>query len=145
MVFAQPTDVATAYEGLSPALPSDTALEQRIATVSARLRLLLPDLEARIAAADAEVVPPATESDLAILTRDVVVQAVIRKLPGRDQQQASSQTQQAGPFSTTVRYTVDRTGTFPDDDLDLLRGETAGSSMGPIGTIKLGRPDWHDQ
>lgn len=135
MVFAEPPDVATAYEGSLPT-GSEVRVQYLLDTVSARLRLLLPDLEDRIAAD--------TSGDLALLAKDVVVQSVIRRLPGDNQQQTSSQTQQAGPFATTLRFTTDKSGTFPDADLDLLRG-TAASSMGALGTIRLGMVDWANQ
>lgn len=134
MEFATPTDVTDDYEGLSPPLPPETRLQSLIDIVSARLRLLLPDLETRIA-------DDAT-GDLAVLARDAVVQATIRRArPGG--QQVQSETQQAGPFQTTQRFTVDRAGIFYDDDLDLLRG---GPAVGfPLGTIRIGRPDWSRQ
>lgn len=143
MAFAEPTDVATAYEGSLP-VGSEERVQYLLDTSSARLRILLPDLAARITAADAAVEPPATESDLAILARDVVVGSVLRRLPGATQQ-VEAQTQAAGPFSTTLRYTTDKSGTFPDQDLDLLRGAANASSMGTLGTIKLGMVDWHNQ
>lgn len=132
MVFAGPTDVETAYEGSLPA-GSEARVQYLLDTVSARLRRLLPTLEERIAAEDAEAFG---ESDLSLLTKDTVVQAVLRRLPGTVQQ-VESQTQSAGPWSVTNRYTVDSTQTFSDDDLDLLRGSPAASHTG-IGTISLG-------
>jgi len=135
MAFAAVPDVTSAYEGQSPPLPSETRIETALAVVSARLRLLLPDLEDRIGTD--------IGGDLAILAQDVVVQATIRKLAPTGGQQVQSQTQQAGPFATTLRFTTDTSGTFPDDDLDLLRGTAVASSIGPIGTINVGRPDWY--
>jgi hypothetical protein len=140
--FAVPTDVETAYEGSLPGGVDSPRIQYLIDVVSARLRLLMPTLEARIVAADALAVPPATESDLAIMTRDVVVQAVIRKLPG-NAQQTSSETQTAGPWSVTKRYTTDSSQTFPDDDLSLLGYLPVGS--GEVGSIRTGRPDWSMQ
>jgi hypothetical protein len=139
--FAVPTDVETAYEGSLPA-GSEERVQYLLNVVSARLRLLMPTLEARIVAADAAVEPPATESDLAIMARDVVVQAVIRKIPG-SQQQVQSTTQSAGPWSVTNRFTTDASETFPDDDLSLLGYLPAGS--GEVGSIRIGRPDWSMQ
>lgn len=141
--FAEPTDVETAYEGSLPS-ESEDRVQYLLDTASARLRLLLPSLEARIAAADlvAAAVEPEAESDLTLMARDVVVQAVIRRLPGSQQQVASS-TQAAGPFSTTLRYTADSTQTFSDDDLALLAPSPIGA--GGVGTIKIGRPNWCDQ
>lgn len=100
--------------------------------------MLLPDLETRIAADLSD------DQDLATLAKDVVVQAVLRRLPGDNAQQLRSVTEQAGPFQTTQSYTVDRSGTFPDEDLDLLRGPGV-ASFGAMGTIKLGLVNWHDQ
>lgn len=139
MAFASTADVATAYEGSVPSGP-EGRVQYLLDTASARLRILLPDLADRIAAA--EPTDPAQPNDLAILAKDVVVQAVIRRLPGDNAQQLRSTTQQAGPFQTTQSFTVDRTGTFPDQDLDLLRGST-GEGLSPIGTLHLGRPDWY--
>lgn len=134
MAFAEPTDVETAYEGSLPSGSSDR-VQYLLDVVSARLRLLLPTLVERIEAAETP--------DLAVMTRDVVVQAVLRRLPGSNQQ-VESQTQTAGPWSTTMRFTTDKSGTFPDEDLLLLSGTpTAGS--GRVGTIKLGLVDWSDQ
>lgn len=141
MAFAEPTDVATAYEGSLPA-ESEARVQYLLDTASARLRILLPDLEAQIVAADAVVEPPATESDLAIMARDVVVQSVLRRLPGSNAQQVRSMTQQGGPFQVTQTYTTDTSGFFSDEDLDLLRGPGQVSSMGALGTIRLGRPDY---
>jgi hypothetical protein len=139
--FAVPTDVETAYEG---SLPSGSVprIEYLLTVVSARLRAMLPDLEARIEAANLLVENPAIESDLAILARDAVVNAVIRRVPG-SQQQTQSETQTSGPWSVTKRYTTDSTKTFPDDDLALLAGETTAGVT--VGTIKLGWPDWSMQ
>lgn len=132
MAFAEPTDVELAYEGSLPA-GSEARVQYLLDTVSARLRILLPDLEDRI-----------TESeDLGLLATDVVVQAVIRRLPGGSSN-VQSQTQTAGPWSTTVRYTEDRSGTFTDDDLALLGGVVAESGKGAVGTIRIGRPNWYD-
>jgi hypothetical protein len=139
MAFAVPTDVTSAMEGMSPPLPSDDLIQLRLAVVEARLRLLIPDLEARIETAELLLVGD-QQNDLAVLARDVVVQAAIRKLTNTSGPEAQSTTQQAGPFATTVRYRQDKSGTFPDDDLDLLRGGTGGT--GSIGTIKLGAVDW---
>lgn len=139
MAFAGTNDVATAYEGSVPSGP-EGRVQYLLDTASARLRILLPDLVARIAAA--EPTDPTEPNDLALLAKDVVVQAVIRRLPGDNAQQIRSQTQQAGPFQTTQSFTVDRTGTFPDQDLDLLRGSTV-EGQGAMGTIHIGRPDWY--
>lgn len=130
MPFATPTDVDTAYQGT---LPVEGRVQYHLDAVSARLRILLPTLVARIN----------DSPDLGILTKDIVVQAVIRRLPGQVQN-VESQTQTAGPWSTTVRYTKDRSGTFSDEDLAVLGG-SAGEVSGAVGTIKVGRPDWHDQ
>ena len=136
MAFAIAPDVTTAYEGQSPPLPSDTRIEYMLGVVSARLRLLLPTLEDRIAAD--------SSGDLGTLAKDIVVQATVRRLaPTGGGPEVQSQTQQAGPWSTTVRYTTDKAGIFSDDDLDLLRGENAPSTLGPIGTIPLRRTDWY--
>lgn len=135
MAFAVPTDVATAYEGSSPLDAESPRLKYLLDTVSARLRLLLPDLETRTA----------HNEDLALIAKDIVVQAVLRRLPGDHAQQTQSRTEQAGPFQTTYRFTTDRSGTFPDEDLDLLRGETRQSSLGAMGTIRLGMVNWAGQ
>jgi hypothetical protein len=129
--FATPEDVDTAYEGT---LPDEARVQYLLDAVSARLRILLPTLEDRIADSD----------DLGLLAKDIVVQAVINRLPGQ-QSGIESQTQTAGPWSTTVRYTQDRSGTFSDEDLAILGGVTAASSSGTVGTIKLGRVDWANQ
>lgn len=131
MAFAGPTDVSNAMEGLSPPLPSETRIHRALDYVSARLRILIPDLEARIEVAET--------TDLAILAKDVVSQAVVRRLSSASGPEAQSTTQQAGPFATTVRFREDKSGTFSDDDLALLRGVSA--SLG-VRTIKLGAPDW---
>lgn len=134
MTFAGPTDVATAYEGTLPA-GSGARVQYLLDTTSARLRVLLPDLAERVVGND----------DLAMLAKDVVVQAVITRLGGSSAQQVRSQTQAAGPWSTTTTYATDATGTFSDQDLDALRG-TAVEAGGRVGTIKLGTfVDWSNQ
>jgi hypothetical protein len=139
MAFAVPTDVTNAMEGLSPPLPSEDRIQRELDIVSARLRFLVPDLEARIAAADL-VLTENQQNDLATLARDVVVQATKSRLTTGNGPQTQSTTQQAGPFATTVRYRQDKSGTFSDDDLALLRGYGTGTGM--PGTIKLGAVDW---
>jgi hypothetical protein len=128
--FAVPTDVETAYEGSLP-VGSEARVQYLLDVVSSRLRLLLPTLEDRMA----------DDVDLTLMAKDIVVQAVIRRLPG-SQQQVQSTTQSAGPWSVTNRYTTDASETFTDDDLTLLGGATAGTR---VGTIKLGWPDWSMQ
>lgn len=130
VAFAEPTDVETAYEG---SLPAGDRVQYLLNTVSARLRLLMPDLVARMSG----------NSDLALTVKDVVVQAAIRRLPG-NQTQVQSTTQTAGPWSTTTRYTEDSSGTFTDDDLELLRARPVGAGVG-VGSIRTGRPDWSRQ
>lgn len=142
MAFAVPTDVTNAMEGLSPPLPSEPRIQRELDVVQARLRILIPDLEARIVAVDLAL-GPEQQNDLAILTRDVVVQAVKRRL-GPSGPEAQSTTQQAGPFATTVRFRQDKSGMFSDDDLNLLHGYF-GTDVGPIGTIRLGMVDWANQ
>jgi hypothetical protein len=128
--FATPSDVDTAHEGT---LPAEDRVQFLLDSVSARLRILLPTLEERII--DSE--------DLGILAKDIVVQAVIRRLPGSTTQNIQSQTQTAGPWSTTVRYTTDTSGTFTDEDLRLLGGTTSTTPAGSVGTIKTGPlVDW---
>lgn len=134
--FATRTDVEIAYGGSSlPGTPQRA--DMLLSTASARLRILIPGL-----AAVAE-----NNADIALLAKDVVVQAVIRRLPLSSEQQVQSHTQTAGPFQTTVRYAEDRSETFSDDDLALLRqaltratgGDTAPAGAG---TIRLAAPDW---
>jgi hypothetical protein len=133
VVFAEPTDVETAYEGTLPA-GSENRVQYLLDTVSARLRVLLPTLEARVA----------TDDDTALLAKDIVVQAVIRRLPGSSSQNVQSQTQTAGPWSTTVRYTTDTSQTFSDEDLRLLGGVPASlGAGGSVGTIKLKPIEWY--
>lgn len=141
-MFAEPTDVETAYEGSLPS-GSSQRVQYLLDVVESRLRLLLPSLSENIAEKEA-LDPPNT--DLKVTARDVVVQAVLRRLPGSNQQ-VESQTQTAGPWSVTNRFTTDKSGTFPDEDLDLLSGlaGTASRAGGTVGTIKLGLVDWHDQ
>ena len=133
--FATRPDVVVDYGGSS--LPgSEARTDSLLATASARLRILLPGL--------AEAVQ--NDDDLALLAKDVVVQAVIRRLPvGDGARQVQSQTQTAGPWQSTVRYTEDSSETFSDGDLDLLRDALARTAT-PVGTaastIRLGRPDW---
>jgi hypothetical protein len=133
--FATRTDVQIEYGSSLPGTTERTDSLLQIA--SARLRILLPTLQTVIDDGD---------EDLAIMARDVVVQAVIRRLPlGSEDQGVQSVTQTAGPWQHTVRYTEDRSGTFPDDDLNLLRGalsRTVEPLQTAAGTIKLGRPDW---
>jgi hypothetical protein len=96
--------------------------------------VLLPTLEARVA----------TDDDTALLAKDIVVQAVIRRLPGSSSQNVQSQTQTAGPWSTTVRYTTDTSQTFSDEDLRLLGGVPASlGAGGSVGTIKLKPIEWY--
>lgn len=140
MAFAVPTDVTNAMEGLSPPLPSEPRIQRELDVVQARLRILIPDLEARIAALDLTLAPEA-QNDLATLARDVVVAAVVRRLSTAGGPEAQSETQQAGPFATTVRFRQDKSGTFPDDDLDLLRGYSTSPSW-RAGTITLAPSDW---
>jgi hypothetical protein len=132
VAFAEPTDVETAYEGSLPA-SAETRVQYLLDTASARLRILLPDLEDRAADSD----------DVALLAKDIIVQVVLRRLDGTAQQ-VRSETQAAGPYSTTRTYTTDSTGTFSDEDLAILRGGDA--FAGSVGTIKMGTlVDWHDQ
>jgi hypothetical protein len=139
MAFAGPTDVATAYEGSLPS-GSEARVQYFLDTTSARLRVLLPDLVERIGS------DPDLDEDLAMLAKDVVVQAVIGRLGGSTTQQVRSQTQAAGPWSTTTTYATDSTGTFSDQDLAALGGRTAIAVSGRVGTIKMGTlVDWHDQ
>lgn len=133
--FASRTDVETEYGSSLPG--STTRTQSLIDTASARLRILLPSLAGAVE----------DDTDLALLTKDIVVQAVIRRLPlGTDKSNVQSQTQTVGPWQSTVRYTEDRSGTFPDDDLALLREAlnrtTELTGTGSAGTIRLGRPDW---
>jgi hypothetical protein len=128
--FAVPTDVETAYEGSLPGGVNSPRLQYLLDVVSARLRALLPTLVVRIE----------DDEDLALLAKDIVVQAVIRRLPG-NQQQVQSTTQSAGPWSVTNRFTTDASETFTDDDLALLRGEATGVAA-TVGSIRIGRPDW---
>lgn len=132
MTFAEPTDVDTAYEGSLPA-GSGERVQYLLDTLSARLRKLLPTLVERVAG----------DEDLAMLAKDTVVQAVIRRLPGASQS-IQSQTQTAGPWSTTVRYTTDSSGTFSDEDLRLLGGVVDVDSGGMVGSIRLGLVDWNN-
>lgn len=134
--FATRTDVEIAYGGSSlPGTPQRA--DMLLSTASARLRILIPGL-----AAVAE-----NNADIALLAKDVVVQAVIRRLPLSSEQQVQSHTQTAGPFQTTVRYAEDRSETFSDDDLALLRQALARATGGDTapagaGTIRLAAPDW---
>lgn len=135
--FATRPDVVLAYGGSS--LPgSEDRTDSLLRTASARLRILLPTLQAAVAADP--------EGDIALLAKDVVVQAVIRKLPiGDGTRGITSQTQTAGPWQHTVRYTEDASETFPDDDLELLRTAlslTTDQVVTGAATIRLGRPDW---
>ena len=134
MAFAEPTHVETAYEGTLPA-GSEARVQYLLDTASARLRVLLPTLVERIA--DDE------SGDLELLTRDVVVQAVLRRLPGNTQS-VQSQTQSAGPWAVTTRYTQDTTGTFSDEDLRILGGTVSTTPSGSVGTIRIGPlVDWY--
>lgn len=135
--FATRTDVETSYGGSS--LPGSTARTDSLLSIaSARLRILLPGL--------AEAVE--NDDDLALLAKDVVVQAVIRRLPlGEGGQTVQSETQTAGPWQYTRRFTEDRSETFADDDLALLREALSRATVdltthSGAGTIRLGRPDW---
>ena len=130
MAFAEWDDVTEAYEG-SIAESARGRVQYLLDTLSARLRLLLPALPARVAGND----------DLALAAKDVVVQAVIRRLGGTTQQ-VRSESEGVGPFSRTLTYTTDTSGTFPDEDLALLGGVPAAASGGTVGTIRLRRPDW---
>jgi hypothetical protein len=131
--FAVPTDVVTAYEGSLPGGADSPRLLYLLSVVSARLRRLMPTLEDRMA----------DDADLALMAKDVVVQAVIRRLPG-SVQQTSSETQTSGPWSVTTRYTTDSSQTFSDDDLALL-SDGAALGLGGVGSIRTGRPDWSMQ
>lgn len=133
--FADETDVETAYGASLPTSPE--RVTYLLSNANARLRILLPSLAAAVD----------DDEDLAILAKDVVAQAVIRRLPmASGGPQPESQTQSAGPWTTTVRYTEDRSETFSDDDLALLRDALSrldvGASTTGVGTIRLGRPDW---
>lgn len=132
--FAIRTDVETVYGGALPGTNART--EYLVRTANARLAILLPALEAAVA----------DDDDLADIAKDIVVQAVIRRLPlVNGEPSVQSQTQTAGPWTTTVRYTEDRSETFSDDDLALLRevlNRTTENVATSAGTIRLGRPDW---
>jgi hypothetical protein len=127
-LFAEFEDVKRDYEGSIP-----TGAEQRVesflGSLSARLRMLVPGLAERVA----------VDEDLAIVARDAVVRSVIRRMSGTTQQ-VRSESEGIGPFSRTLTYTTDTGGDFPDEDLVLLGLHSPGS--GPIGTIRLGVPDW---
>ena len=127
-MFAEFEDVEKAYEGTIPSA-GEERIQYLLDALSARLRLLIPDLTVRTAA----------NPDLEITARDVVVQAVIRRMPGSTQQ-VRSESEGIGPFSRTLTYTTDSGGDFPDQDLALLGGGPVG--VGTIGTIRLGPVDW---
>lgn len=130
MAFAEWDDVTEAYEGTITE-SGRGRVQYLLDTLSARLRLLLPGLQERTTGND----------DLALAAKDVIVQAVIRRMVGTTQQ-VRSESEGVGPFSRTLTYTTDRTGTFPDEDLAILGGSPASTSSGSVGTIRLRRPDW---
>ena len=130
MAFAEFEDVGLAYEG-TIAESSRERVQYLLDTLSARLRLLLPTLEDRTA----------SNADLALAARDVLIQAVIRRMSGSTQQ-VRSESEGVGPFSRTLTYTTDPAGIFPDEDLALLGGTPMTSASGTVGTIRLRRPDW---
>jgi hypothetical protein len=133
VTFAEITDVRAAYEGTIAEGAAETRVQHILAAVSARLRLLAPDLAVRAA----------KDSDVATLAKDVVVNAVINRIPGSTQQ-VRTESESAGPFSRSFTYTTDKSGMFSDEDLALL-GVTTVSRSGTVGTIKLGRVDWCNQ
>lgn len=130
MAFAEYSDFTSVY-GTPPAAQAEATVQYLLDVASARLSVKLPDLEARVA----------DNADLALLAKDVVVQAVIRQFdPTRAAVQFS---QAAGPFSMNVNTgaRVNR-GWFYDDELALLAGAMQTSTSSGLGTIKLGLPDW---
>jgi hypothetical protein len=130
--FAEVDDVEEAYEG-TISESGGRRVQYLLDTLSARLRLLLADLPARIDADES--------GDLALAAKDVVVQAAIRRMGGTTQQ-VRSESEGIGPFSRTLTYTTDKSGTFPDEDLALLGGASVVTS-GTVGTSQLRRPDWY--
>lgn len=131
--FADFADVEKLYEGTINLTTDGVRVQYLLDTTSARLRLLLPSLVSRI---DAD-----TSGDLALSARDVVAQAVARRMGGTVQQ-VRSESEGIGPFSRTLTYTTDKSGTFPDEDLALLSGSPATVSAN-VGTINLAPPNWH--
>lgn len=141
MPFATLADVRTAYEGTIPESGAATdRVRYHLDVVNARLRTLLPALEDRI---DAAPVPGGQSvSDLAILARDAVVNATLRRMPGATAQQVRSETQSAGPWSYTQTFTTDSTRTFSDEELAVLYDAAPYPGGGAVGTVKLGLADW---
>lgn len=135
MPFAVTGDVTGLFDG-TPA-PTNARVEYYLGAAEARLRLLLPDLEARIA----DTTNP-RRTDLATLAKDVVVQAVLRKLSNTAGPEVRSQSEGVGPWSTTVTFHTDRTRTFSDADLDLLRAVPL-HGQANMGAFQLGLTDWH--
>lgn len=131
MSYADKDDVAAAYEG-----NLDTVNEGRVQymldVALARLNKLIPTLSERTA----------TDTDLLILAKDVVVQAVLRQIRNPSPEFVQ-QTQSAGPFGLSVNTGSGNSrgsrGLFYDEELELLREFGTGSRMG---TIKLGLSDW---
>lgn len=131
MSIAEIPDLELAYEGTITEAGRARA-QYLLDTHSARLRVLLPTLADRMV----------DDENLTLLAKDVVVQSVIAKLEPDSGPQVRSESQGVGPWNTTVTYHQDRSGTFSDEDLALLGG---GHRRQRVGTINVGRPNWHNQ
>lgn len=122
--FAEVTDVTLA-NGNTEAGP-EAVVENKLDVASARLRRLVPSLEARMA----------DDEDLAILAKDTVIEAVLRRLRGNGQgvAEVSAVTRSAGPFSETTNFRGPRNDYFTLEELAALRIPVGGMK---IGTIQL--------
>lgn len=132
--FAESADVTRANGGTAAGSQAD--VEHDLDVASARLRRLIPSLEARVA----------DDEDLALLARDTVAEAVLRQVRYRQQggPEVQAMTQSAGPFSTTMNFRGSRQVFFTAEELDLLREGVA--TLTGVGTINIGRPiDWFGQ
>lgn len=131
MAFVSPDDVAAAYEGdLSQV--NEGRVQYLLDVALARLNKLVPRLPERMA----------TDIDLRVLAKDVVVQAVLRQVRNPSPEFVQ-QSQSAGPFALSVNTGTGNSrgnrGLFYEEELELLREHGTGQRMG---TIHLGLSDW---
>jgi hypothetical protein len=127
--FAEVSDVTLA-NGATAAGP-ETVVQRELNVASARLRRLIPSLEPRLVG----------NEDLALLTTETVVQAVLRRLRNNGQgvAEVSAVTRSAGPFSETTNFRGPRNDFFTFEELALLRPPQ--EALG-FGSIRLGLPDY---
>lgn len=122
MDYANAQDVADAYEADIPEAAT-ARVDYLLRSTSARLTAAIPALPGWVTGGQVD----------AELARDVVVKAVMRQLRNpTETSQTQTQSQSAGPYSTSVTYRQGSTGASLFDPADLRLLQPASSPSGPI-------------